>query len=60
MHFHKSNFKHKVKRLKIPKKLVYKVVVVKTFYVHGIATVNLSKIKKSKKTCKLNSNLNHD
>ena len=61
MHFHNSNFKHKMKRLKIPKKLVYEIVVVKDFYVHGIATVNLSKKKNEKKTYKPNnSNLNRD
>ena len=61
MHFHNSNFKPKMKRLKIPKKLVYEILVVKIFYVHGIAAVNLSKIKNAKKTCKPNnSNLNRD
>ena len=63
MHFHNSNFKHKMKTLKIPKKLVYEIAVVKNFYVHGIVTVNLSKKKKKneKKTYKPNnSNLNRD
>ena len=49
MHFHNSNFKHKMKTLKIPKKLVYEIAVVKNFYVHGIVTVNLSKKKKKKR-----------
>ena len=61
MHFYNSNFKHKMKRLKIPKNLVCEIVVVKNFYVHGITAVNLSKIKNAKKTCKPNnSNLNRD
>ena len=64
MHFHKSNFKNKVKRLQIPQKLVHKVSVVKKFYVHENAAVNLSKIyllKNAKKTCKTNNrDLNSD
>ena len=51
-HFRNSNFKHKMKRLQIPQKLVYE-----KFYVHEIAAVNLSKIcflKNAKKTCKPN------
>ena len=33
-----------MKRLQIPQKLVYDVAVVKKFYVHEIAAINLSKI----------------
>ena len=54
-----SNFKHKMKRLQIPQKLVYK-----KFYIHEIAAINLSKIyflKNAKKTCKPNNcDLNRD
>ena len=43
---------------------MYEVAVVKKFYVHGIAAVNLSKIyflKNAKKTCKSNNrDLNRD
>ena len=59
MHFQNSNFKHKMKRLQIPQKLVYG-----KFYVHEIAAVDLSKIyflKNAKKTCKPNNrDLNRD
>ena len=60
------SFKHKMKRLRIPQKLVYKKFYLtrKKFYVHKIATVNLSKIyfpKNAKKTCKPNNrDLNRD
>ena len=57
-HFRNSNFKHKVKRLQIPQKLVSKVAVVKKFYVHEVAAVNLSKIyflKNAMKTYKPNN-----
>ena len=53
-----------MKRLQIPQKLVYKAAVVKKFYVHENAAVNLSKIyllKNAKKTCKpKNRDLNRD
>ena len=46
MHFQNSNFKHKMKRLQIPQKLVYKnFTYMKKFYVPEIAAVNLSKFK---------------
>ena len=48
-----SKFKHKMKRLQISQNLVYE-----KFYVHEIATVDLSKIyflKNAKKTCKPNN-----
>ena len=52
-HFRNSNFKHTMKRLQIPKKLLYE-----KFYLHEIAAVNLSKmyfLKNAKKTCKSNN-----
>ena len=62
MNFRNSNFKHNMKRLQIPEKLVYeKFYVDKKFYVHEIATVTLSKIyflKKAKKTRKRDLNRN--
>ena len=58
-HFRNINFKHKMKRLQIPQKLVYK-----KFYVHEIAAVISSKnyfLKNAKKTCKPNNrDLNRD
>ena len=58
-HFRNSNFKPNMKRLQIPRKLVYA-----KFYVHEIAAKNVSKIyflKNAKKTCKRNNhNLNRD
>ena len=45
-------------RLQIPQRLVYEVAIVKKFYVHEIAAVNLSKIyflKNINKTCKPNN-----
>ena len=59
MHFQNSNFKHKMKILQILQKLVHE-----KFYLHEIATVNLSKIyllKNTKKTCEPNNrDLNRD
>ena len=43
-YFRNSNFKHKVKRLQIPQKLVCKVTVANEFYVHENAVINLLKI----------------
>ena len=58
-HNRNDNFKHIMKRLQIPQKLVYE-----KFYVHEIDAVNLSKIyflKNAKKTCKPNNrDLNRD
>ena len=47
-----------MRRLQIPQRLVYEVAIVKKFYVHEIAAVNLSKIyflKNINKTCKPNN-----
>ena len=59
MHFRNSKFKHKMKRLQIPQKVVYE-----KFYVHRIVTIDLSKIyflKNAKKICKPNNrDLNRD
>ena len=59
MHFRNSNFKHKMKRMQIPQKLVFE-----KFYVHEVPAVDLSKMyfsKNAKKTCKPNNrDLNRD
>ena len=45
-HFRNSNFKHKMKRLEVPQKnlCTESFTYTKKFYVHEIATVDLSKI----------------
>ena len=60
-----SNFKHSMKRLQIPRKIVdEKFYVHEKIYAHEIAAVYLSQIyflKSAKKTCKLNNrDLNRD
>ena len=59
MHFRNSNFKHKMKRMQIPQKLVFE-----KFYVHEVPAADLSKMyfsKNAKKTCKPNNrDLNRD
>ena len=52
-HFWNSNFKHKMKGLQILQKPVYEVAVVKKYYVHETAAVNLSIIKNSKQMCSM-------